>query len=145
MLLPSTAFRNQIQAQQDTFPSPEGTPAFQDRSACEVWPKEAAAPFISVPMAMPAGRGSDLQLLPDHRAPGDIKRNHKGWWPALALCLLTRTDPTKASAPQGCICVTHTSRAASSVTAPVLLSRAWGLRDILACPFLPSQSDSELT
>lgn len=45
-LLPSTAFRSQIQAQQqDTFPSPGGMPAFQAKGTHEVWPKEAAAPF----------------------------------------------------------------------------------------------------
>lgn len=105
---------------------PRGAPAFQAKS--EVWPKEATASLISVPMAMPAGRCSDLQCLPDHRAHGDVKRNHRkyhrGWGPAVALCLLARTDPAKANAPQGCICVTHKSRAASSVTAPVPLSGA---------------------
>lgn len=83
-----------------------------------------------------------------HRAAGEVKANHRkylrGWWPPLAQCLLTSTDPTKADAPHGCIQVACTTRAASPEMAPVLLSRGWGLKDILACPFLHSQSDSGL-
>lgn len=46
VLLPSTAFWSQIQAQQqDAFTSSGGMPSFQAKGTREVWPKETAAPF----------------------------------------------------------------------------------------------------
>lgn len=110
--------------------------AFQIQGTLEGWLKEAPAPFQCFQRSRQGAGGS---RQPRERWRETTENTIKAGGRLQPRASSPGQSQARAGAPHGCTQLAHTTAAASPKMALMLLSRDWGLEDVLA-PSLPSLS-----